>query len=64
MIKINGVLFDIPDITLAEYLKSTTYNPRLVAVELNGNIVPKAKYDETVLHDGDVVEIVSFVGGG
>ena len=64
MIKINGMMLDISEITLAEYLKTTTYHPRLIAVELNGEIVPKAKYGETVLKDGDVLEIVSFVGGG
>lgn len=64
MIKINGTLLNIPTTTLAEYLKTTTYNPRLIAVELNGEIVPKTKYEETRLNDGDVVEIVSFVGGG
>ena len=35
-----------------------------VAVERNGQIVPKAQYDGIVLEDDDVVEIVSFVGGG
>ena len=35
-----------------------------IAVERNGDIVPKAQYDETMLCDGDVVEVVSFVGGG
>lgn len=35
-----------------------------VAVELNLNIVPKGRFGETVLKDGDRVEIVSFVGGG
>ncbi len=64
MIKINGVLLNIAETTLAEYLKSTTYDPRLIAVELNGEIIPKAKYGETLLKDGDAVEIVSFVGGG
>ena len=64
MIKINGELLNIPQTSLAEYLKTTSYDPRLIAVELNGNIVPKAKYGETVLNDGDTVEIVSFVGGG
>ena len=64
MIKINGAPLNIPEMSLAEYLKTTTYNPRLIAVELNGEIVPKAKYGETLLKDGDTVEIVSFVGGG
>ena len=35
-----------------------------VAVEINGEIVSKQKYNDTVLHAGDVVEVVSFVGGG
>lgn len=35
-----------------------------VAVEVNLDIVPKAKYDTCLLADGDKVEIVHFVGGG
>ena len=35
-----------------------------VAVECNEEIVSKSRYDEVVLKDGDIVEIVSFVGGG
>ncbi len=64
MIKINGEELDIAGTTLAEYLTSAKYNLMRIAVERNGDIVPKAKYGETVLHDGDNIEIVSFVGGG
>lgn len=35
-----------------------------IAVELNLEIVPKARWSETLLHDGDRLEIVHFVGGG
>ncbi len=35
-----------------------------VAVELNREIVPRARWAETPLHDGDQLEIVHFVGGG
>ena len=35
-----------------------------VAVERNGHVVPRARHAETRLEDGDVVEIVHFVGGG
>lgn len=35
-----------------------------VAIELNLDIVPKGRFDDTILKDGDRVEIVSFVGGG
>lgn len=37
---------------------------RLVVVERNGEIVPRAAYAETLLGDGDILEIVHFVGGG
>lgn len=50
--------------TVAEYLATTSYDPKRIAVERNGNIVPKAQYDKTVLNNGDSVEVVSFVGGG
>jgi len=64
VVKINGTELNIAGKTLAEYLASTEYDPKRIAVERNGEIVPKAKYSETVLNDGDCVEIVSFVGGG
>ena len=35
-----------------------------VAVELNRDIVSRARWPETPLHDGDKLEIVHFVGGG
>jgi len=50
--------------SVAEYLNSAGYNLMRVAVELNGNIVPKAMYADTIFKDGDSVEVVSFVGGG
>lgn len=64
MIKINGKEFDIDGKTLADYLAATNYDPKRIAVERNGEIVPKAQYGETILQDGDSVEVVSFVGGG
>ena len=64
MLKINGESVAAAGKTVAEYLRETNYNPNRVAVELNGEIVPKAQYGAAVLNDGDEVEIVSFVGGG
>ena len=64
MVKVNGELKDIAGKTIAEYLATTNYDPKRIAVERNGNIVPKAQYSETVLQDGDSIEVVSFVGGG
>ncbi len=64
MLKINGESLELAGRTIAEYLAGTDYDPKRIAVERNGEIVPKAKYAETVLADGDRIEIVSFLGGG
>lgn len=64
MVKVNGVELDIAGKTLLEYLATTNYDPGRIATERNGEIVFKALYGETVLRDGDALEIVSFVGGG
>ena len=64
MVKINGKSLDIAGKTLAEYLETTDYDAKRIAVERNEEIIPKSQYGQTLLTDGDSVEIVSFVGGG
>lgn len=64
MVKVNGEPLDIAGKTLSEYLAATNYDMERIATERNGDIVPKAQYAETVLKDGDSIEVVSFVGGG
>jgi len=51
-------------ITIKELLEKLELNPSQVAVELNKEIVKRAKYSETCLRDGDKLEIVRLVGGG
>ena len=50
--------------TISEFLAATDYDPKRIAVERNGDIVFKSQYEDTVLEDGDTLEVVSFVGGG
>lgn len=64
MVRINGENLDVVGKSVAEYLNSSDYDLMRVAVELNGDIVPKAQYSDTIFKDGDSVEVVSFVGGG
>ena len=64
MVKVNGTELDIAGKTVSEYLISTDYDPKRIAVERNGDIVFKSQYDTVILEDGDSLEIVSFVGGG
>lgn len=64
MVKINGEYFALAGSTVSEYLANTDYNLNRIAVEKNGDILPKSEYSQTILNDGDTLEIVSFVGGG
>ena len=64
MVVINGKNMDVDGKTLKEYLEMANYNLRTIAVEWNEEIVTGEQYEEIVLKDGDVVEVVSFVGGG
>ena len=64
MVKVNGKELDIAEKTVSEYLATTDYDPKRIAVERNGDIVFKSQYDVTIIDDGDSLEIVSFVGGG
>ena len=65
MITINGENFEnCVGKTIAQQLLECDYDMKRVAVELNGDILPKSQYENTVLQDGDRIEVVSFVGGG
>ena len=64
MVRMNGENLDVGGKSVAEYLTLAGYDLMRVAVELNGDIVPKAQYADTIFKDGDSVEVVSFVGGG
>ncbi len=50
--------------TVAELLRRQGCRAELVAVERNGQIVPRADFNTVLLNDSDELEIVSFVGGG
>lgn len=51
-------------LNISQILEKEQYQISRVAVELNGNIVPKASFEQIVLKEDDVLEVVSFVGGG
>ena len=64
-LKINGETKDnIRAATLKELLEELGIISGRVAVEVNAAIVKRADYDTFRLKDGDVLEIVNFVGGG
>lgn len=50
--------------TVWDYLEQHKYQVERVAVEYNGEILQRAQYQSVILQPDDVLEIVSFVGGG
>lgn len=50
--------------TIASLVASMRLTGKRIAVERNGEIVPKSRYGETSVEAGDRIEIVGAVGGG
>lgn len=64
-ITLNGDPFEIgAPLTVTELLARLDIDVRRVAVEHNLVILKRAVFDQTVVQDGDRIEIVNFVGGG
>lgn len=64
-IKVNGEECEIAHgISIAELLKSKNHEIKYIAVEYNGSVIMPAAYEQTILREGDKIEIVRFVGGG
>lgn len=62
---VNGEPLDVPlDTTVASLLESMEVAGKRVAVEHNGEIVPRSQHGSTLLATGDQLEIVIAVGGG
>ncbi len=62
---INGDSREFADgLTLSQLVEELGMRGDRLAVELNRDIVARARWAETVLHDGDQLEIVHVVGGG
>jgi sulfur carrier protein len=63
-IQVNGELQDITARTLAEALVELNWGEARVATALNGSFVPKAGRAETILNEGDQVEVLAPMQGG
>lgn len=62
---INGEPRDLPDgTTVRELLESMRLDPRYLAAEVNRQVISRSRHAEHQLRPGDVVEIVTLVGGG
>ena len=64
-LKINGEEREVVDgLSLTALLESLQIRPGRVVVERNRDIVPRDSFGRTMMAEGDVLEIVHFVGGG
>lgn len=63
-VTVNGESRKTSAATIAALVEELGLDPAKVAVEHNSEIAPRSKLAQITLADGDVLEIVHFVGGG
>ena len=63
-VSVNGVPKDVAAATVADLVAALGLVGKRIAVERNGEIVPRGRYAETRIASGDRLEIVGAVGGG
>lgn len=64
-IQLNGASIEAAEgISLGDLVDSRGLERRMIAVEYNTEIIPRYDYDDTIIQNGDRLEIVHMVGGG
>lgn len=64
-ITLNGTARPCADLSfISDLIAELALDPRKVAIERNGAIVPRSAYATTPIMDGDAIEVVGFIGGG
>jgi sulfur carrier protein len=64
-VHINGAARQLADHSdIARLVEDLGYTGKRIAIECNGDIVPRSLYAARILHEGDKLEIVGAVGGG
>lgn len=64
-IRLNGEPREVAGpVSVSGLLAALDIDPRRVAVEHNMVVVRREAYSSTIVHDGDEIEVVNFVGGG
>lgn len=61
---INGEKIGLKELKFLDFLKQKGLKSELIALELNGKIIPKSEFENLVLKENDKAEVVTFVGGG
>lgn len=64
-IQVNGEIREVEDdLNLSGLVEILSLKPEQIAIELNKEVARRAQWVDTLLREGDQVEIVHFVGGG
>ncbi len=63
-IMINGKNEDIGAQSIAAYVNNRGLDPKTLVVEHNGQVIMADQWENTLLQEGDQLELLSFVGGG
>ena len=63
-ITVNGRQEEVPEGTVLDLLKHKDWEPQMVAVELNANLLERDALATTPLKEGDRVECIFYMGGG
>lgn len=61
---INGEKLEYNELKFTQYLQQKGLKAEFIALELNGKIISKDKFDTLIIKKNDKAEVVSFVGGG
>jgi thiamine biosynthesis protein ThiS len=65
LVQINGESREVQErCTLSDLVNDLSLAPARLAIELNQQVVRRDKWAQTILAEGDRIEIVHFVGGG
>lgn len=56
--------FDAETMTVNQMLDLKKYSFRMRIVKINGNLIPREKYDSSVIHDGDNIQMIYLMSGG
>ena len=65
-ITVNGAAYicRVPSQRVSDLVRELSLEGKRIAIERNGEIVPRGRHSETVLVEGDKIEVVAAVGGG
>ena len=65
-VHVNGLekIFEVSELPLSQLIEGLALKEKKFAIEYNGEIISKRNFPQTILKDGDKLEIVIAVGGG